>query len=142
MLKSISHHSFKKSHEGGFTLTEMLIVIVVIGILVLLAVPRYGRVVTKAKSTEAKIALEHLHSLEKAYYFEHDRYTNSLEEIGFEQEKLVTEGGKARYKIEIINADETGFKARATAVVDFDKDGVYDVWEIDDKGEIKQVVAD
>lgn len=131
-----------KAFQKGFTLTEMLIVIVVIGILVLLAVPRYGKVVTKAKSTEAKIALEHLHSLEEAYYYEHDRYTSNPEELGFEQEKLVTEGGKARYKIEIIQADETGFKARATAVVDFDKDGVYNVWEVDESGNIKQVVAD
>lgn len=51
-----------------------------------------------------------------------------MEEVGFEHARLVTEGGNANYRIEIVSADERGFRATATAVVDFDGDGVYNVW--------------
>ncbi|RMD47927.1 MAG: prepilin-type N-terminal cleavage/methylation domain-containing protein [Ignavibacteria bacterium] len=128
--------------EEGFSLTELLVVIVIIGILVLLALPRFTSVITKAKATEAKTMLKHLYTLQKAYYYENDRFSTSLEEIGFEQVALVTEGGDARYKIEIIHADANTFVARATAVVDFDKDGVFNVWEVDQSGKIQQVTPD
>lgn len=129
-------------NDEGFSLTEMLVVIVVIGILILLALPRFSSVVTKAKETEAKVMLKHLHSLMEAYYYEKDTYTTDLSAIGFEQEKLVTEGGNARYKISIKNANNVEYTATATAVVDFDKDGVYNVWTINQDGEIKQTTPD
>jgi type IV pilus assembly protein PilE len=128
--------------EDGFSLTEILVVIVIIGILVLLAMPKFTSVITRAKTTEAKTMLKHLHTLEKSYYYENDRYSPDLEEIGFEQVNLITEGGEARYKIEVIKADLNGYLGRATAVVDFDKDGQFNVWEIDNTGKIRQTVAD
>jgi len=132
--------SFTK--EDGFSLTEVLVVIVIIGILILLALPRFTAVITRAKTTEAKTMLRHLYTLEKAFYYENDRYSDNLAEIGFEQAPLITEGGEARYKIEIIKANIDNFIGRATAVVDFDKDGSYNVWEVDETGKIIQTVID
>ena len=131
-----------KKNNKGFSLTELLVVIVVIGILILLAMPKFSSVVTKAKETEAKIMLKHLHSLQQAYFYEHDTYSMDLLQIGFEQEKLVTEGGKARYKVQIIKADNYGYLAEATAVVDFDKDGIFNIWTIDQEGNPVQKVMD
>ena len=128
--------------EEGFSLTEILVVIVIIGILILLAMPKFTSVISRAKTTEAKVMLKHLSTLQKAYYYENDRYSKSLSEIGFEQAKLITEGGEARYKVEIVQANESSFLARATAVVDFDKDGNLNVWEVDESGKIKQVKPD
>lgn len=128
--------------EDGFSLTEVLVVIVIIGILILLALPRFTAVITRAKTTEAKTMLRHLYTLEKAFYYENDRYSDNISEIGFEQASLITEGGEARYKIEIIKANIDNFIGRATAVVDFDKDGSYNVWEVDETGKIIQTVID
>jgi len=128
--------------QHGFSLTELLVVIVVIGVLILLAMPKFSSVVTKAKETEAKSMLNHLHALEQAYYYEHDTYTSDLSALGFEQEKLVTQGGKARYKIEVVKATTYGYTAKATAVVDFDKDGVFNEWTVNQDGEIKQTIPD
>lgn len=130
------------SDEKGFSLTELLVVIVVIGILILLAMPQFSSVVSKAKETEAKVMLKHLHALEDAYYYERDTYTSDLASVGFEQKKLVTDGGEARYKIEITKAGTYEFTATATAVVDFDKDGTFNVWTINQDGELKQTVPD
>src|SRR4030042_1069676 len=112
-----------KKRVPAFTLAELLVVLCIIGILVLIALPKLMPLISKAKSTEAQLQLGHLHTLEKSYFYLHSRYTNDLEEIGFEHEKLVTEGGPANYQIEILEAGPSGFKAKATAVVDFDGDG-------------------
>jgi type IV pilus assembly protein PilE len=128
--------------EDGFSLTELMIALVIIGVLVLLALPKLLPVVTKAKTTEAKLMLKQLYTLEQSYKFEHDRYSLALSEIGFEHEKLVSAGGQARYKIEIRSADEKLFQAEATSVVDFNDNGVYNVWTVDQTGVIKERVPD
>ncbi|WP_276090989.1 type II secretion system protein [Pedobacter sp. JY14-1] len=128
----------------AYTLTEILVVLVIIGILVLLALPNLMPLITKAKSTEAKMQLEHAHQLEKAYFYEHSKYSSSLPEIGFTQEKLSTDGadGKANYRLEVASATTTNFIVRATAVVDFDGDGTFNVWEIDQDKNLREVTAD
>ena len=129
-------------NENGFTLTELLVVIVIIGILAALAIPRFLNVTTNAKMTEAKLMLKQLYNLERAHYLENDAYSNDLLALGFEQEKLKSEGGSARYRIAITSATATEFLATATAVVDFDNDGAFNVWSINHAGELRQVVAD
>lgn len=128
--------------EKGFTLPEMMIVLVIIGILTLIALPKFMGVVSKAKMTEAKTQLNHLHTLQKSHYYERDRYAKKLSRIGFEQQKLVTNGGDARYKIKIKEANTTGYTAIARAVVDFDNDGTHNVWTVDETGNVQQKVAD
>jgi type IV pilus assembly protein PilE len=34
------------------------------------------------------------------------------------------------------------YRATATAVVDFDNDGVFNVWEIDEKKQLKEITKD
>lgn len=126
----------------GFTLTELLVVLIIIGILVLLALPNLMPLISRAKSTEAQLQLSHLHMLEKTYFYLHSKYSDNFKDIDFEQEKLITEEGSANYRIEITEATSTGFKAKATAVVDFDGDGNYDVWEIDENKKLIEVTKD
>ncbi len=128
--------------EEGFSLTELLVVIVIIGILAALAIPKFSSVTTKAKTTEAKLMLKQVYNLQLSNYLENDIYAKNLQAIGFTPEKLKTEGGPARYKIEIIESDALKFTATATAVVDFDKDGIFNVWSVNQEGNIQEVVAD
>lgn len=128
----------------AYTLTEILVVLVIIGILVLLALPNLLPLITKAKSTEAKVQLEHVSTLQQSFFYEKSKYSSDLAELGFIQEKLTTDGkdGRANYKIEIVNSSNNAFLARATAVTDFDGDGTLNVWEIDQDKNLKEVVAD
>ncbi|MBP7222220.1 MAG: type II secretion system protein [Sedimentibacter sp.] len=126
----------------AFTLNELMVVLVIIGILVLMALPRLMPLISRAKSAEAQVQLGFLHGLEQNYFYMYSTYTTNLEEIGFEQSKLVTEGGTANYRIEVVQAGLNYFVARATAVVDFDRDGVFNVWEIDQDKKIKEVTRD
>ena len=124
----------------AFSLAELLVVLVIIGILVLIALPNLMPLITRAKSTEAQQQLTFLHTLEKNHFYTYSRYSSSLEELGFEQQRLVTDGGNANYKIEIIEASEKGFKATATAVVDFSGKGTYNTWEINQDKELREIV--
>ncbi|RZJ76961.1 MAG: prepilin-type N-terminal cleavage/methylation domain-containing protein [Flavobacterium sp.] len=128
----------------AYTLTEILIVLVIIGILILLALPNLMPLITKAKTTEAKLQLEHLSKLQQSYFYEHSKYSSDLVEIGFIQEKLTSDGkdGKANYKVEITAASNNTFTAKATAVADFDGDGTFNVWQIDQDKNIKELIAD
>jgi len=129
---------------NAYTLTEILVVLVIIGILILMALPNLLPLITKAKSLEAKTQLNHLQTLEQSYFYEHSKYSKDLTEIGFIQEKLVTDGseGRANYRIEISNATNSGFTAKATAVVDFNGNGTFNVWEIDQNKALKEVTPD
>jgi len=136
--------SIWKKKLKAYSLTEILVVMVIIGILVLLALPNLMPLITKAKNTEAKVQLQHLQTMEKNYFYEKSKYSTSLDDIGFIQEKLSTDGndGKANYRIEVVQADQNSFLGRATAVVDFDGDGVFNVWEIDQDKNLKEVTPD
>lgn len=132
----------KQRYFRAFSLPELLVVLVIIGILVLIALPNLMPLISRAKATEAQQQLTYLHTLEKSNFYTYSRYSSSLEELGFEQEKLATAGGRANFLIEIVEASEHGFRATATSVVDFDGDGVYNVWEIDQNKELKETVKD
>ena len=126
----------------GLTLMEMLVTLAIIGILVLAAMPMLMPLISKAKSTEAQLQLEHVHNMEKTYFYLHSKYSSDLVEIGFEQAKLTSQGGNANYQIEVVSATNTTFKAKATATTDFDGDGVFNVWEIDQDKNLKEVTPD
>lgn len=127
----------------AFTLTELLVVLVIIGILVLIAYPNLMPLISNAKSTEAKLQLEHVHNLEKSYFYMHSKYTTDLNEIDFIQEKLTSEeGGRANYRIEVVAATNNSFKAKATSISDFNGDGKFNVWEIDQDKNLKETIKD
>ena len=75
----------------GFTLVELMVVIVIIGILATLAIPRFMGVTDKAKMSEFKPVLKQAVTLYNAYYQEHDTYvtptgniTSGNPDIGFD----------------------------------------------------------
>ncbi len=139
-MKNVLNQVIKK--EDGFSLTELLIVLAIIGILIMIAVPLYQNVTTRAKTTEAKTQLAFLHTLQRVYHLEHDSYSTEFTSIGFEHEKMITEGGRARYQIEIESAGQAEYLATATSIIDFDNDGVFNKWQVDQEGNVEQVIPD
>jgi type IV pilus assembly protein PilE len=139
-----TYSTLLRKRVKAYTLTEILVVLVIIGILVLLALPNLLPLITKAKSIEAKTQLAHVQALEQGYFYEHSKYAKDLTEIGFIQDKLTTESkdGRANYRIEITNATNTTFTAKATAVVDFNGNGTFNVWEIDQDKTLHEVTPD
>lgn len=57
-----------RSAESGFTLLELIIVVLVIGILAATAVPQYARVVEKSRAAEALAAMNALKGSQDRYF--------------------------------------------------------------------------
>lgn len=133
----------KPARLKGMTLTELLVVLAILGVLLLMAFPVLKPLFSKTHSLEAKTNLKHLSELQKIHYLESTRYASEFYPLGFEQAKLVSEPeGTAHYEISIVQAGNDDFLARASAITDFDGDGVLNVWEIDKSGVPKEVVPD
>ena len=59
-----------KKKKGGFTLVELMVVIVIIGILAALAIPKFMNASIKAKVAEGPLVLKECETLSTAYYTE------------------------------------------------------------------------
>lgn len=134
--------SIIKRKIPALNLQETLIVLAIIGILLLLALPNLMPLITKAKSIEAQTQLKAIYNAQTTHRYMYSKYSNDLSEIDFESPKTVKENGTANYRYEILNADNASFKARAEAITDFDGDGIFNVWEIDELGNPKQIIKD
>ena len=132
----------RKKFAAAVSLMEVMIGLGILGVVTLIIVPIFSSYFSTAKSLEAKQQLSQVFTMEKTYFYINSKYTNSLTEIGFETQKLTTDGGKARYKIEISDAGSNKFVCRATSVEDFDGDGIFNVWETDQDNNLKEVTPD
>jgi type IV pilus assembly protein PilE len=140
MMKKKNRFLYKKAK--AFNLQELLVVLVIIGILVLLALPNLMPLIAKTKSLEAQTQLKHLYNLEKQHFYMHSKYSNDFDQIDFMAPKNVQENGNANYSYEILESTNNTFKARATAVSDFDGDGIFNVWEINQDQNLIEVMKD
>ena len=126
----------------AFSLTEILIVLAIIGILLMMVLPNQTSVVAQARSIEAQKMLNHLHGLQTAYSYKFSKYSSNFDEIGFVPELTISQGGQGVYKIQITEATVNTFKAQAISEKDFDQDGNLNTWEIDQRGILKETVKD
>lgn len=126
----------------AYSMTEILIVLCIIGIILLMVLPNQTAVISQAKAIEGQAMLNQVYGLEKSHFYRFSKYTNNLEELGFEQELTVDQGGQAVYKIEIVDATNDSFLARATSVSDLDSDGAFNTWEIDNKKILTEVTKE
>ncbi len=77
--------------RDGFTLIELMIVVVIIGILAAIAIPKFNNASARAKEKEADGILKQIYTLQNTYLAEKGVYataltggTGTLEEVGWE----------------------------------------------------------
>jgi prepilin-type N-terminal cleavage/methylation domain-containing protein len=127
-------------NQKGFTLIELMIVVVIIGILAALAIPRFMRATTKAKQAEAKNILKQIYVMEHSYRQEKDTYFPPSGTVTVQPGGAIADLGieimlSARYSYSITGGTNTftatGGSKGATGL---DDDATLDTWQIDDTG--------
>ncbi len=125
----------RMNNRKGFTLIELMIVVVIIGILAALAIPRFMQATNKAKQSEAKGILKQIYTMERTYRQANDVYSVDLNAIGVELPDATVR--KYAYAV-VLNG--TGFTA--TATFNLDDDATIDTWTIDETGLLQNTIND
>ena len=103
----------KKLKKKGFTLVELMTVVIIVGILAAIAVPLYRANVKKAMASEGAALLGAVRTAERVYYSEHGKYTTDKNALNVD-----ASGNKYFKDYTIISADENGFKAQTKGTGD------------------------
>lgn len=102
-------------NQKGFSLTELMIAIVIIGILSMIAIPKFTGTTTKAKLSEFPAVLMQIYSLQDAHHMETDKYATTLKDLDF------TDPGSKYFEYSL-SGDGKSYTAKATVKEDM-KDG-------------------
>lgn len=118
--------------RNGFTVTELFIAVIILGLLVAGAVPILSKNIEKSKTGEAAANLNLIRMSERDYFLDNNSYTASFSDLSIDDPNNIASTNRYfNYTIE--SADASGFTARATR-----KDGPYtgDYYTIDQTGTI------
>lgn len=105
-----------RSHTRGFSLIELLIAIVIIGILIKLATPYYQTYVRKSRRTDAMVTLSAMQLAQERYRYSNTSYA-SLAQIW-----TGTLSREGYYDLAITNITGTSYTLTATAKGDQTRD--------------------
>lgn len=100
----------------GFSLSELMIVVAIIGILSLIGFPIFRTLVQKSRQTEAKNALAAISKLETGFFGEHSAYGNHLVRMGLSDLATTLEYYNVGFMGVTCNDNPNGFRPPVTTV--------------------------
>ena len=106
----------------GFSLMEVMIVVVIIGILAALAYLNLEKYLKRVRQTEAKTNLSAIYTAQKIYFTLYQSYTKDINELDLSM-------AQGLYTYTIQEASTSTFKAQAEGNID--DDDALDIWTID-----------
>jgi type IV pilus assembly protein PilE len=125
--------SFRPTSSAGFTLIELMIVMVIGAILLTIAVPAYTSQVRKSRRTEARTALLDLAAREERFSSTNSSYTVDPAKLGYSG-VFPAPVGSSYYQITVTDATATTFNATAAPINAQATDNQCGTFKIDNTG--------
>jgi prepilin-type N-terminal cleavage/methylation domain-containing protein len=135
---------YRTKKSSGFTLIELMIVVVIIGILAALAIPRFMTSAAKSKQSEPKQLLKQIYSMQRAYFMLNESYclngvtASATAPVAFAIIHVEVMPS-ARYSYNMVAGVNT-FTCTATANID--DDVTIDTWTINGAGQLVNTIND
>ena len=106
-----------RAQQNGFSLLELLVVIVVLGLLLSIAIPNYSAYVERSRRSDARAALLEIASAQERIYFERNQYTGTVTDVWSHQVggNAVSSEGFYAIAVALTDDDPNRFTATATA---------------------------
>ncbi|MEM2983400.1 MAG: prepilin-type N-terminal cleavage/methylation domain-containing protein [Candidatus Bathyarchaeia archaeon] len=105
-------------NRRGFTLPELMIVIIIIGILAVIAIPIYNKMVEESRVSEARAMISAIVSAEKAYMQRNGDFLQIITPNGDDfKDKLKVDLGESAYFNYTVTSTNTKRNFTVTAVV-------------------------
>ena len=97
--------TFEARHQNGFTLIEVLVVTVIIGMLAAIAIPKFSKIKEKAYMAAMKSDLRNLITVQEEYFANNSTYTTDKVALNF------TESAGGTVTIVVTAGPPVGFSA-------------------------------
>ena len=99
----------------GFTLIEIIVVMIIVGILVTLGLTQYTKVVEKGRTTEARSILGAIRTLQETYKLENGAYTSEISKLPIDvPETTCTSSFFFKYSVSALPGPPPTFTGTAT----------------------------
>jgi len=102
--------------KRGFTLLELIIVIIIIGVLATLGFTQYVKMVEKSRTAEAKMILGQIRSAQRAYFTEKNTYTSAIGDLFVEGVPLTCAAGAGTHYFSYTVLSNNATATRCTAL--------------------------
>jgi len=102
----------KRLNRKGFTLIELMVVVIIVGILATVAIPIYRANVRKAAASEGTALLGTVLTSQKVYYAENNTYTPTSGDLNVD-----TTGNKYFTAYSLSSVGATGWTATTTSSI-------------------------
>ncbi|MDY6856639.1 MAG: prepilin-type N-terminal cleavage/methylation domain-containing protein [Thermodesulfobacteriota bacterium] len=105
--RSILNYNPKIERQKGFTLIELIVVVIIVGVLAAVSVPLYTSYIHRAKASEGEAIVGALVSAQKSYWQRYKIFTDDIAKLNVDIGEVIT------FDFSIESADAISFSVKA-----------------------------